>query len=94
MTSGRRLAPRAASVVLAVAVVLIGFLVVVALRSRSDFHPAPADVETPRSATSIAPPPPMPVTTIAVPSAPPLCPRSPDCRSAAHLRRRPPLRRQ
>lgn len=70
VTSGRRLAPRAASVVLAVAVVLIGFLVVVALRSRSDFHPAPADVETPRSATSIAPPPPMPVTTIAVPSAP------------------------
>jgi serine/threonine-protein kinase len=70
VTRGDRVLPRAVSLVLAVVVVLIGFFVVVALRSRAGFHHTPTNVETPSSATRVPPPPVMPATATSVPSAP------------------------
>ncbi|BCQ08403.1 serine/threonine-protein kinase PknD [Mycobacterium heckeshornense] len=70
VASRGRLMPRAVPVVLAVGVVLIGFVVVMALHSRSGFHRAPTDVETPPAATSAPPAAPMPVTVTSVSSAP------------------------
>ncbi|MGH3559614.1 MAG: serine/threonine-protein kinase, partial [Mycobacterium sp.] len=63
-----RLLPRVATVVLAIAVVLIGFFVVMALRSRSWSQLPPTTVETPSSVTTIPPALPAPATATAPPT--------------------------
>ncbi|HZU45716.1 MAG TPA: serine/threonine-protein kinase [Mycobacterium sp.] len=64
--SGGRLLPRAAAFVLAIVVVVVGFFIVMALRLRSEFQPAPTNSETPPSATTT--PPPVPTTATPLPS--------------------------
>ncbi|WP_375482696.1 protein kinase [uncultured Mycobacterium sp.] len=71
-----RLLPRAAAFVLAIVVVVIGFFIVMALRLRSEFEPAPTNLEAPSSATTTSRPvpataTPLPSTAMTPPARPP-----------------------
>jgi serine/threonine protein kinase, bacterial len=58
----RRLLQTAAFLLTIIMVVVVGFLIVMALRSASEFKPTPTNVETPASATTIPPALPAPAT--------------------------------
>jgi serine/threonine-protein kinase len=89
VTSGRRRLPRAAAILLTVVmVVLIGFVIVMALRSRFESQRAPTNVETPSSVTTIPPalpPPPTATTTPAPPTTTPPATTAPPTASTPSL---------